>query len=324
MKPRLVVWGMMLLAAMVLMPAASHGEMYIEAYLGGVQGANTAVSGSSTDAVGAIVPAGVGNPAVTTTATGSFRNDGKLNAAFMGGLRLGYWFVREGFLGYNYPEWAKYFGFYLDFKVHRLSFGRQTGPYKVQDNHASSGSFSVGTDQYAYTETGNWSGSGSATFWSDGLAPTLAFMFAARYGFYPDKDVPFGRLQPYIGVGPAILFASQRPAVASNYLLTGTGSINITKNGAPFGGNPYVCNNASFHGTHPFGSDSDATLALAVDAGVRWMALKNVSIDVFFNYRYAQPSFKYGSRDVYGVITSFDWKPTFHLFGGGVGAAYHF
>lgn len=197
----------------------------------------------------------------------------------MGGLKVGTWFVKERFLGYNSPDWMQYFGCYLDSSYHRLNFRRQDG---------------VMVSGLIFPQT----------FWSKGTAATLGFMLVARYGFLRDSEVPFGRLQPYVAVGPALFFASQEPAAEVRAALPGP---------------PIIIQSVKS------GTDSDVALALAVDAGVRWMASKNVSIDVFFKYRFAEPSFHYTYFDgSLGSTRPFDLKPTFHLFSGNVGVAYHF
>ena len=265
MKKSYVGAGIMLLAAILLVvPMQAGAEMYVEAYIGGVQAAS-----SNLDLA-------IHRPEATEV--GKFSYPGTFDPAVVGGLKVGTWFVKEGVLGFNYPAWMKYLGFYLDFNYHRLDLRRQSG--NIND-------FIGGT----------FIGNASSNFFSEGTAATLAFMFAARYGFLPDREVPFGRLQPYVAVGPAIMFTSQHPHLfipSSGYSVDGD-------------------------------SQSTAVIALALDAGVRWMALKNVSVDVCFNYRYAAPSLTYDFVDPFsGFQHSSSLEPTYNIFGGKVGAAYHF
>lgn len=228
------------LAMAFLCAGVASAEMYLEGYIGGAFSSNLNVE------VNAI---GSHSKSLTTT------------PSVIGGMKLGTWFVKEGTLGYNYPDWMRYFGFYTDFSYQRLDIRGQTvatfGP-------------PVGAIQIR----------------SEGMVATLAFMFAGRYGFLQDSEVPFGRLQPYIAVGPAIMFSS-RDAKAGGLGFGSTGSTNI---------------------------------GLEAEGGIRYMALQNVSIDVSFKYRYANPSFDF--NNVAG--SPIDFKPTYNLFSGQLGVAYHF
>jgi opacity protein-like surface antigen len=265
MKKSYALAGVMILAAVLMvMPVGAQAEMYIEAYLGG------AFAGDMGDSLNMRIPT------ANQTVTGNL--PGHAQPAVLGGLKLGTWFVKEGFLGYNYPDWMKYLGFYLDFCYHRLDLKNQNFNTKLYNGGVFANNFS--TD-----------------FQSEGTAATLAFMFAARYGFLPDSEVPFGRLQPYVAVGPAILFSTQQP------------KINVLTSGQ----------------TIDSGSQGSTDICLAVDAGIRYMALKNVSIDASFKYRWANPSYSYGGAvSVTGAPVSYDYSPTYNLFSFQLGAAYHF
>jgi opacity protein-like surface antigen len=269
-----VVFGLFLAVALVALAAPASAEMYLEGYLGGTAAANMGqnfVVHESNPTPTPITP-------VVTVGDFHLNYPGRTDPTVIGGVKLGTWFVNEGFAGWSgYPDWCKYFGFYTDVSYQRLEMPGQ---------RLSGGN---------YYNNGAVVDLVGGTFSSQGMATTWAFMFAGRYGFYPDSEVPFGRLQPYVAVGPAVMFTTMNPKLQAN-------GLNLSP-----------------------GGDTQAVIALSVESGVRYMATKNVSIDLSFKYRYAQPSFSFsGINGANGAPASFKLDPTYNLFSGELGVAYHF
>jgi opacity protein-like surface antigen len=268
------------MAMAFLFVGVASAEMYVEAYLGAAQAANFGQGFTAHELI-----------SDGTSGTAKLNFKGKTDVTPIGGLKVGTWFVKEGFAGFNYPDWMKYLGFYTDFSYQRLFMRNQklTGVATQSDGDA--------------TLLG-----GAGNIQSNGMVATWAFMFAGRYGFFPDSEVPFGRLQPYVAVGPAIMFSSMKPKVNA----FGTGA---QANSLAFSLSP--------------GTASSTNIALAVDAGLRYMCLKNVSIDLSFKYRYAAPSYTFGGQDGTAdrgtfAPAGFKLNPTYNLFSGQLGVAYHF
>jgi opacity protein-like surface antigen len=158
---------------------------------------------------------------------------------FMGGLKLGYWFTPQGTHALSFcNDWTKYFGFYTDFSYQSL-------------NHPNNIVTTYGTPLTTGSSFGNLF--------------TWAFMFAARYGFMPDNVVPFGRLQPYVAVGPAIFFSNQ--------------DFNI--------------------GGLTQGAKGSTNVGLGVESGLRYFVASNVSFEASFKYRNFCPSYYFSPLQTY-------------------------
>jgi opacity protein-like surface antigen len=198
---------------------------------------------------------------------------GNVDAYFLGGLKLGYWFTPYGTAGItSLPDWMKYLGFYFDFSYQKLNFSNSRGT-------VSFGGIPVNT----------------VGFDTDGSLLTFAFMFAGRYGFMPDSEVPFGRLQPYIAAGPAIFVTNEKPTF-------NIGNLGFSPNNA-----------------------TQTNVGLAVETGLRYFFTKAISTEVSFKYRYATFSNDY-TKNIGGsnIIATTEAKGDFNLLSAQIGVAYHF
>jgi opacity protein-like surface antigen len=162
----------------------------------------------------------------------------KFADSVISGLTVGYDFVNAGFGAYSWPDWMKYFSFGVDFTYNRLLL-------------PSSSSDAGGINFFLPP--------GSSI---TGHEAVLTFLFMGHYGFLPDSEVPAGRIHPYLGVGPGIVFSS-----------LDLGALGL-------------------------GTASSTAVALVVEPGIRFMVLKNVSIDTAFRYRLAAPSYDFNNVNI--------------------------
>jgi len=145
----------------------------------------------------------------------------------IGGAAIGYDFVNSGVGARAWPDWMKYFSIATDITYNPLrvySIGGNTVPTTIK-----------------------------------GYCVAWTFLLMAHYGLFPDSEVPGGRVNPYIGVGPAIVWSG----------------LSIEQ----------------FNGR-------STNVALVVEPGIRWMALKNVSIDTSFRYRLVRPVYAFDGVDM--------------------------
>jgi opacity protein-like surface antigen len=183
------------------------------------------------------------NSATLDADVGVGHHNFSLHPSVIGGATIGYDFVNAGFGAYAWPDWMKYFSFAMDLTYNKLDA-----------RHSDS--------QLGSILSPNSRLNGYEVAWT--------FLFMAHYGFLPDSEVPAGRVHPYLGVGPAIVWTG----VDGTFSTTFRGAQRLF--------------------TSNFGAQA-MNVALVVEPGVRFMAFKNVSIDVAMRYRYSAPSYDFNN-----------------------------
>jgi opacity protein-like surface antigen len=108
----------------------------------------------------------------------------QFNTSLVGGLKLGY-----------FTHTIPYLGLEVESMVNNSFVNRQ----RLSTNTPIQGATQVTVPNDPWI---NW---------------TTALHIVGRYGFLPDKEVPFGRLQPYVGVGPAFIVLYEDLDSAKNF-----------------------------------------------------------------------------------------------------------
>jgi hypothetical protein len=170
-----------LLAALLALSGVAQSAMWVGAELGGNFPLDTNITVS--------VP----------NLRGTLSNVG-LQPSVIGGAMIGYDFINSGFAGANFPSWMQYFSIATDVTYNRLSIrGNQTVGLRI--NNVNFGNVVMPNLRL------------------DGYQVTWAFLLMADYGFLKDSEVPTGRINPYAGVGPGILFSGFQGNTAVNVAL---------------------------------------------------------------------------------------------------------
>ncbi len=263
----------------------ANAEIYLECYSGAVFGCSK-----------------LSPPHINTKNTfgvdglnGSFSNHTSKNLipSWVGGVKIGAWMNPDLERKCCLPCGIDHFGMYIDLSYHSLDY-----------NHHKR------TSRISYSDTslspplGPAVDNGKTRLFIQGHATTLAFMLAYRHGFFPCGLIPFGRLQPYVAIGPGVLFVDQKVRIGPHEADDTNFSVFVAKNATLKKWN------------------TKAVPCFAVDTGLRLICSCRVSLDLFFKYRYAAPTFKFSSAN--GRHGSSALKPNYNLCSINLGAVYHF
>lgn len=123
-----------------------------------------------------------GGPLTTTGSATLFSN--QFSNSLTGGLKLGY-----------FTHTVPYVGFEVESLVNNSYVNRRT--------------LSISRPIQGFTQAAV-----PNDFWVNW---TTALHIVGRYGFLPDNEVPFGRLQPYVGIGPAFIVLYEEVDSAKNF-----------------------------------------------------------------------------------------------------------
>jgi hypothetical protein len=182
MKKKMYVLGVAaLMAGLLALSGVAQSAMWVGAQLGGNFPLTT-------------------NLEVSVPGLNANVSDVRLKPSVIGGATIGYDFVNSGFGAYAWPDWMKYFSFAMDLTYNKLEVrGDQT--VGITLNNVNFGNVALRNVKL------------------DGYEVAWTFLFMAHYGFLPDSEVPGGRINPYIGVGPAVLFAGMQGNTGVNVAL---------------------------------------------------------------------------------------------------------
>lgn len=192
---------MVVLALLLTLSSVAQAELYLEGFLGGTAGTNMGLQlppVRSAAAGGSGTTTERGTAATTTQQSDSRlvsqyeqqrRGDARLYYRRQGGVLV---CTHRGFKA-AIPGLDEILRGLHDISFQQLRVSPQSVTVSDRD------------DQRVFQ------GTFPGEFYSNGYVVTWAFMLAARYCFLPNDKVPFGRLQPWVGVGPAVMRTGMRP-----------------------------------------------------------------------------------------------------------------
>lgn len=164
----------------------------------------------------------------------------KSKTGFATGLALGYNFGDAG-----QPDWSKYFGVQMDVSYNSFNFVNDGSPYgKAFGYYATRG----------FPAERNISG--------DTIG--LVFLAKGRLPLMADRDYPRGRVQPYVGVGPGVMFNSFDNTSDVASLKSTTNVALVAETGVSYFVTPRFSTKLAYRFQHQFDSDDTTYNGLPV------------------------------------------------------------